>query len=444
MCSRPRLVSFVLALVLVLVLAVIAACSEEKVVAATQVVVSVHSNLEVGRQLSRVDVEVRAAASGKSVAPPRSFMLREGKPRAGEVTLPFSFTVTKADAERFRLDVIGYGPLGPNGDLRAVIERKTIARFRAQETLLLQVFLDAACFDNLCTGARTCYPERADDVAAGECGALPEPALPEIEPGDERDVWSGEPIPSAGKDGGDDGGAAGGDGSTAGGSGGAAGMDPDAGRPDAGEDSGMAEDAGMTGGSGGMVGSAGAGGSAGMSGSGGIGGGEPGCVPTGQQMFTRLSGAHVATPQDPSIYNSRPPSSGMHCDAWGRWEEFTPTKPLAACNFLHNLEHGAVVLLYNCPEGCPEVVEVLRGVVNDVALIDPNCAGQGIKRLLITPYAEMEAKLAAVAWGYTWTSECVDGQTHDQLLAFIRARWGTTPADTAPEPSICEHGSVER
>jgi len=441
MRARPRLLALALAFALAFALA---ACSEEKTVPATQVVVSVHSNLEVGAQLSRVDVEVRDAARGKLVGTPRVFKLSAGKPDDDEVSLPFSFTVAKGEAERFRLDVIGYGPLGPNGALRSVIERKVVARFRTRETLLLQVFLDRACFDNVCTDASTCYPERERGVDAGDCGALPEPTLVAIDPGDESDVWSGKPTAPGQDAGQDDGGAAGRDGSAAGGNGGSAGTDPDAGeRPDAGADAGTGEDGGAlagSGGSGGTGGSAGTGGTAGSSGTGGT-GGMDGCVPTGETMFQRLAGDHVNEPQAPSAYNSRPPSSGMHCPDWGRWAEFTPQNPLSACHFLHNLEHGAVVLLYNCPSGCPELVELLRDVIADAPL-DPNCSGLGIKRLLITPYADMEATLAATTWGYTWTSNCVDDQTHDELIAFITAHWGSNAAEGAPEPTVCEHGEI--
>ncbi|HMI93923.1 MAG TPA: DUF3105 domain-containing protein, partial [Polyangiales bacterium] len=193
-------------------------------------------------------------------------------------------------------------------------------------------------------------------------------------------------------------------------------------------------------GTGGIAGTGGTGGSAGTGGTGGSDGTDS-CVPTGETMFERLGADHLNDPQPSSVYNSRPPSSGTHCDVWGRWAEFTPQNPLPACNFLHNLEHGSVVLLYNCPSGCAEVVDVLRGVFNDVGLVDPNCNDQGIKRLLITPYADMDAKLAAVAWGYTWTANCVDAQTPAELIAFISAHWGTNPADRAPEPTVCNHGS---
>ena len=251
---------------------------------------------------------------------------------------------------------------------------------------------------------------------------------------DEKDAPTGERAGSGAKVAGDrDGGpAAGRDGGLgSGGRGGSAAGGSDAGEPDAG-------DAGGAGGSGGR---GGAGGSGGTGGSGGSGGTGPACVPTGEQMFASLGAEHTSTPQDPSTYNSRPPSSGTHCDAWGRWAEFTPAFPLPACNFLHNLEHGSVVLLYNCPDGCNDVVELLRQVVADAPL-DPNCSGQGIKRLLITPYADMEAKVAAVAWSYTWTSDCTDADTHDDLIEFITRHWGTNPADRAPEPTICGHGSI--
>lgn len=429
----------------------LAACKDEQQVAATQVVVSVASDLAVGTQLTRVDAQVRST-SGKQIGPPRSFELSRD-PGEDEVDLPFSFTVEKGESDRFRLDVIGYGPLGPDGDLRPVVERKVIARFQARKTLLLKVFLGAACFDNLCAGSRTCYPERAAGVDAGECGDLPEPMLRPVAPSTENDGWTGKPDSGAsggvaGKDGGREDGGSGASGG--GGRGGDGGDDPDAAAgSDAGEDAGMnagsGGSAGTTAGSGGSAGSAGSagtsgsGGSAGSSGSGST---SDECVPTGERAFPQLAADHVQAPLPSTSYNSRPPSSGQHCDAWSRWGvEYTPAKPLPACNWLHNLEHGSIILLYNCPGGCPDEVQLLRDVMKDAPL-DPDCSEQGIKRLLITPYADMEAKIAATTWGYTWTSSCIDGDTKQEMIDFIVAHWGNNASDKSPEPGVCGHGSV--
>lgn len=212
-------------------------------------------------------------------------------------------------------------------------------------------------------------------------------------------------------------------------------------------DAGGNNDAGRAGAgasTGGISGSAGASGSAAGSTGGASGtGGAPACVPTAEQRYMHDSippAPHIDAGLDPAAYNSRPPSSGLHCAEWGAYTTFTEQAPLPACNFVHNLEHGAIVFFYNCPLGCPEIVAGLKQVMADTP-DDPNCSASfGIKRLVLTPYAEMEATVAAAAWGYTWTSSCptLDSDARNSLLNFVGAHWG----GDAPEPTMCNNGTV--
>jgi hypothetical protein len=160
------------------------------------------------------------------------------------------------------------------------------------------------------------------------------------------------------------------------------------------------------------------------------------CTPIGEINHPHDSEAapHIAEPLPASSYNSSPPSSGSHCNTWGHYATYGATRPLPACNFLHNLEHGAIVLLYNCPEGCPEVVETLEGIIA-APPDDPDCIAP---RLVLTPYEEMDAKVAAAAWGYTWTSDCIDDAARESLVDFIEAHIGTR--GDSPEATICGNG----
>jgi Protein of unknown function (DUF3105) len=210
-----------------------------------------------------------------------------------------------------------------------------------------------------------------------------------------------------------------------------------AGRGDEGE--GGAATGGSRGGSGGA--STGTDTDAGASDAGGAGASGEGargeCDPSAQEHeHDSMPAMHVPVPLAASTYNSSPPSSGPHCPAWGRYAVYGEDAPLPACNFLHNLEHGAIVLLYNCPDGCDEIVADLEQVIAD-APEDPECGV--VKRLLLTPYAEMEATIAAAAWGYTWTADCLDDGARESLLDFIAAHRG--PAGDAPE-SVCGDGSI--
>ena len=64
--------------------------------------------------------------------------------------------------------------------------------------------------------------------------------------------------------------------------------------------------------------------------------------------------------------------------------------------WLHNLEHGAVVVLYNCPSACPDLVAGLTRVYASLPL-DPN-ARTASPRLLIVPYTDMDHRIAVAAW----------------------------------------------
>src|SRR5207244_313120 len=74
---------------------------------------------------------------------------------------------------------------------------------------------------------------------------------------------------------------------------------------------------------------------------------------------TGLANNHVPSCVDASMCGSgdEPPPGGPHCPS-----------PLACrvwdtaqnrCEYIHNLEHGHLVMAYNCPSGCNDVVQSL-------------------------------------------------------------------------------------
>ena len=124
---------------------------------------------------------------------------------------------------------------------------------------------------------------------------------------------------------------------------------------------------------------------------------------------------------------------------------FAPARPLPSCYWVHNLEHSAIVFLYNCPEGCPEIVAGLEGVIAATGP-DPECSAVDppFKRLILTPYSGMSANFAATTWQYTWTSNCdtLTAADREALLDFIDAHWGS-PKSLSGEKGYCNNGSVE-
>jgi len=114
-------------------------------------------------------------------------------------------------------------------------------------------------------------------------------------------------------------------------------------------------------------------------------------------------------------YKNRPPSSGQHYPVWSQ-RYGVIEEGLAPGYWVHNLEHGAVAILYNCPEGCPDTVQQLKDLYPNLPKGRNSRGGQ--PRVLIVPHTDMDTKIAAVAWG--WLLK-LDGVDADQLTKFVDA-----------------------
>ena len=131
-------------------------------------------------------------------------------------------------------------------------------------------------------------------------------------------------------------------------------------------------------------------------------------VSASQTVRTAINSAGLTCSDEPSLfghveegspitYRSRPPIGGVHYATWypryGVVEE-----PVLPGYWVHNLEHGAVVLLYKCPDACPDLLAQLRGLYDNI----PRGQNQrhSAPRLLITPYSDQDNLLAIVAWGH--------------------------------------------
>lgn len=128
---------------------------------------------------------------------------------------------------------------------------------------------------------------------------------------------------------------------------------------------------------------------------------------------------HLAPGQTFDGYNSNPPTSGPHDPQpvpWGFYDQPVPKEKL-----VHNLEHGGLLLLFNCAEGCPELEQQLRLFAE--AYVD-----QGLK-LVVAPYPDMQSSFALVAWTYLDTFDALDP---DRIARFIEANLGSK----APEASV--------
>ncbi|KAF2365344.1 Protein of unknown function DUF3105 [Trinorchestia longiramus] len=102
-------------------------------------------------------------------------------------------------------------------------------------------------------------------------------------------------------------------------------------------------------------------------------------------------------------YESRIPSYGDHRPIWPVFGEYKFVPPQ---RWLHNIEHGAVVMLYH-PCARPQLVAELRALVT-----------QCTYKHIITPYTPLTVTrpLALVAWGCTLEMAHVEGSEVRQFI----------------------------
>lgn len=114
-------------------------------------------------------------------------------------------------------------------------------------------------------------------------------------------------------------------------------------------------------------------------------------------------------------YESNPPHSGPHFPMWEIWGEHAST--VERGYWVHNLEHGGVVLSYSCPDGCDPELEILRMVLDS----RPDA------RILLTPDPLLpEPGFAAISW--TWVHR-FDTPQLEELLCFVDQHFNHAPED---------------
>ncbi len=139
-------------------------------------------------------------------------------------------------------------------------------------------------------------------------------------------------------------------------------------------------------------------------------------------------GVHVPPDSDIS-HPHNPPATGVHYWVWGNWNRVYDDPPLARGYWLHNTEHGGIALLYNCggAADCPERDQL--AALAESLPDDPLCAAPIRNRILVTadPLLPDGVRVAAVAWGHSYTASCFDEAT---LRGFIDEHYGESTENT--------------
>ncbi len=111
-----------------------------------------------------------------------------------------------------------------------------------------------------------------------------------------------------------------------------------------------------------------------------------------EQIIASEGANHVAE-GSPLTFAHYPPSSGTHYGTWA--DPGFYDVPVAEGNWVHSLEHGDVIILYNCPTDCPDLKTRLRTLIANAPR--RRC---DLVRLLAIPYSRgMATPITVVAWG---------------------------------------------
>jgi len=121
----------------------------------------------------------------------------------------------------------------------------------------------------------------------------------------------------------------------------------------------------------------------------------------------------------PVTYGHSPPTSGPHWPRWARWDVYAREVPPEI--WVHNLEHGGIVILYRCDTPCPDLIQQLGEVYRTFPK-----SKHGHVKLLITPYRNLRTRLAILAW--TWLDE-LDEFDRERLVRFYQAHVDRGPED---------------
>jgi hypothetical protein len=134
-------------------------------------------------------------------------------------------------------------------------------------------------------------------------------------------------------------------------------------------------------------------------------------------------------------YQSQPPSSGSHFGCWPEYRTFA--EPVPWGNLVHALEHGAMVIVYNCgAAGCLAEISRAQAFIDNLPP-DPVCGSN--QRLILAPDPTLPVRWAASAWTWTLRADCFDEAAFGQ---FYTEHYGRGPEAVCSGgwayPNLCD------
>lgn len=168
-------------------------------------------------------------------------------------------------------------------------------------------------------------------------------------------------------------------------------------------------------------------------GSGGAGGGS-GFV----EAIHPSEGAGHSNLCDPLTYGTSPPSSGVHYPVWAAYKTYAQPVPWGF--LVHAMEHGGMILVYDCPTGCPGEVAAAQAWIDSLPP-DAQCGG-GRPRVILAPDPTLDCRWAAASWTWTLRGGAFDPAPFQRF--FDRHYENPDPGFAPPEPTALCIDGVDR
>ena len=139
---------------------------------------------------------------------------------------------------------------------------------------------------------------------------------------------------------------------------------------------------------------------------------------------------HIAC-TTPTTYLTMPPSSGNHYPTWPAPGAYTT--PIPWGHLVHFMEHGGVVIVYNCgAAGCAD--EITRAQTFVAGIADVACTSA---RVILMPDPTLDVRWAASAWTWTLRAECFDDASFSQFVGDHLGRGLETVCGGAAIADLC-------
>ena len=131
-------------------------------------------------------------------------------------------------------------------------------------------------------------------------------------------------------------------------------------------------------------------------------------TPKPGQAVANMGNAHITETQiGTSVYNTTPPTSGPHLGNLASWG--IHSQPIPNEQQIHNLEDGGVVVQYNCPDGCKDLVAQLAAIVKKYD-----------EQVILAPYPGMDSRIALTAWTRIDKFDDFDAQRIERFIKAYR------------------------